>query len=442
MAKNVRYQIFVSSTYTDLFPVRRQVTEHILSMNHIPAGMEMFSASGRQQWTTIQKAIDNSDYYVLIIGERYGSISPEDGISYTEKEFNYAVSKKIPTLCFLPGKNFSTSRENRDADPLLVDKLEKFKSKVKEQLCDFWENGNELINKVSSSLYKIFTEEPGTGWIRGDATDPEALTKLIHVMEENNRLSKRIRQLEEMNNKDLPVLSLLINGHDFSSGPLKHALPELKEPVYFIPDIHFDEVPQHLKKWIEQRDLEIFNSSKPTEDQVDTHNESMRLYLSSMTGKLKFTIKNDGPVKANQVSVRIKLPEGIRALDERDLDKIKKPELYTPNSIIEIAESKYQSQFLPKFNDPFLSLNRFPSRNLPEIYNNNINFNLAKPHLYIDRNGMISGLRESVRQATTEVLTSDVYLVPERRGKFCISVEILCDEYRDWQSSMLEINIE
>lgn len=105
MASGIRFQIFVSSTYTDLYPVRRKVTEHILSMNHIPAGMEMFSASGQQQWKTIQKSIDNSDYYVLIVGERYGSISEAEGISYTEKEFNYARSRGIPTLCFLSDEN-------------------------------------------------------------------------------------------------------------------------------------------------------------------------------------------------------------------------------------------------------------------------------------------------------------------------------------------------
>jgi hypothetical protein len=43
--------------------------------------MEMFSASGQRQWKTIKKAIDNSDYYILIIGERYGSISEGEGIS-------------------------------------------------------------------------------------------------------------------------------------------------------------------------------------------------------------------------------------------------------------------------------------------------------------------------------------------------------------------------
>ncbi|HHI5680487.1 TPA: DUF4062 domain-containing protein, partial [Escherichia coli] len=34
-----RYQIFISSTYSDLIETRKKISEHILSMNHIPAGM-------------------------------------------------------------------------------------------------------------------------------------------------------------------------------------------------------------------------------------------------------------------------------------------------------------------------------------------------------------------------------------------------------------------
>ncbi|PYG48751.1 uncharacterized protein DUF4062 [Pantoea sp. AG1095] len=441
MAQNVRYQIFVSSTYTDLFPIRRQVTEHILSMNHIPAGMEMFSASGRKQWATIQKAIDNSDYYILIIGERYGSISPEDGISYTEKEFNYAVSKNIPTLCFLPGENFSTKREHRDIEPELVEKLEAFKGRVKEQLCDFWDDGAELINKVSAALYKVFTEEPGTGWIRGNATDPEALTKLIHVMEENNRLTKRIQQLEEMNQVDLPVLSLLVNDHDVESGPMIYSLPEPEEIETFIPDLHQDNIPTHLLELITQASLEEYNSSKPSQERVDQHNEAMRFYQAAKTGKLTFKLKNVGPVKANNVSIRIFLSEGIHFADKKEIDEIDTPYLHFPLDIVTEAEEKYQDQFKDKKTDLFGS-SSFLRRNIPNnIYRNILSHN-QNYHITIKDDGSIYGDRKSVRQDTIELLTSEAYLLPEKRGRFLMSIQILCDEYREWQASSLEIIID
>jgi hypothetical protein len=45
--------------------------------------MEVFSVM-TYQWKIITDAIDVSDYYVLIVGHRYGSLTNK-GISYTEK---------------------------------------------------------------------------------------------------------------------------------------------------------------------------------------------------------------------------------------------------------------------------------------------------------------------------------------------------------------------
>jgi hypothetical protein len=85
-----KYQIFISSTFEDLTEERRLVTEAILSMNHIPVGMELFAAGNEDQWTFIKNRIQESDYYIVIIAERYGSIGPK-GISYTEMEYRYAI---------------------------------------------------------------------------------------------------------------------------------------------------------------------------------------------------------------------------------------------------------------------------------------------------------------------------------------------------------------
>jgi Domain of unknown function (DUF4062) len=79
-----KYQIFVSSTYTDLKDFRDVVIKAILEMGHIPVGMEMFSAADEEQWAVIRRNIEQTDYYIVIAANRYGSRTP-DGISYTEK---------------------------------------------------------------------------------------------------------------------------------------------------------------------------------------------------------------------------------------------------------------------------------------------------------------------------------------------------------------------
>ena len=80
-----RFQVFVSSTYADLKEARQKVIQTLMEMDCIPAGMELFPAADEEQWKFIKRVIDDCDYYILIIGGRYGSLTAE-GISYTEKE--------------------------------------------------------------------------------------------------------------------------------------------------------------------------------------------------------------------------------------------------------------------------------------------------------------------------------------------------------------------
>lgn len=92
MTPQVRYQVFVSSTYDDLRAERQQATQAILEAGFFPSGMELFPASNDAQWELIKRVIEESDYYVVIVAGRYGSLCPE-GMSYTEMEYDYAVRK-------------------------------------------------------------------------------------------------------------------------------------------------------------------------------------------------------------------------------------------------------------------------------------------------------------------------------------------------------------
>lgn len=97
---NKKLQVFVSSTYTDLIEERQAAVEAILDAGHIPAGMELFK-SGKHQMKTIQKCIDESDVFMLIIGGRYGSIDEKYNKSYTQLEYEYALSKGMPVFAII-----------------------------------------------------------------------------------------------------------------------------------------------------------------------------------------------------------------------------------------------------------------------------------------------------------------------------------------------------
>src|SRR5689334_3442258 len=100
MQPKVKYQVFISSTFVDLPEERQAVFQTLMKMNCIPAGMELFPAADEEQFEFIKKVIDDCDYYIVIIGGRYGSVTA-DGVSYTEKEYDYAVAKGIKVIALL-----------------------------------------------------------------------------------------------------------------------------------------------------------------------------------------------------------------------------------------------------------------------------------------------------------------------------------------------------
>jgi hypothetical protein len=207
-----RYQVFISSTFSDLEEERRLVYRQIQKLGHIPAGMEVFTAVDEPQFSYIQTVIDLSDYYVLIIGGRYGTLT-ERGISFTEAEFEYAVGKKVPILAFLHRNPETLPRKSADADRKLVKKLDAFREKVRggeERMVEMWENPHELVANVVTSLSVAVARVPRVGWVRSDqvVTSKEALdvvlTSQYHALlrryeeleSERDALSRRYEELE------------------------------------------------------------------------------------------------------------------------------------------------------------------------------------------------------------------------------------------------------
>lgn len=191
-----RYQIFVSSTFTDLKEERKAIIEGLLNAKYIPAGMEMFAASNDEQFKYIKKIIDTCDYYVLIVGARYGSVNPVTGKSFTEQEYDYAVEKNIPVLAFLHDDPYNLSADKRDDDKREL--LERFRTKVSDgRLCKMWHTSAELIASVIISLGEEVADNPQIGWTRGNIEDSIDLLSQINTLhKEKESIEKKYRDLK------------------------------------------------------------------------------------------------------------------------------------------------------------------------------------------------------------------------------------------------------
>lgn len=139
----------------------------LLELSCIPAGMEMFPAANEDQWELIRTVIDESDYYVVIVGGRYGSVTAE-GVSYTEKEFDYAVERGKPIAGFIHASPGDIPASKTELDPAAAERLDAFREKVKKRVVKTFTDPASLGGAVSRSLVALMKKHPKPGWVRGE----------------------------------------------------------------------------------------------------------------------------------------------------------------------------------------------------------------------------------------------------------------------------------
>ena len=202
-----RYQVFVSSTYQDLQEERQEVIQALLELDCIPAGMELFPAADEDQWTLIKKVINDCDYYIVIVGGRYGSLSTT-GLSYTQMEYEYALSQGKPVIGFVhrdPG-SIPTSKSEQSEEGKA--KLEAFRELVQQKMCKFWSTPSELGSVVSRSLVKLIKTKPAVGWIKADQTSPELLQQLQQARDKIDELEAALEAAKPEPSSSLNAESL------------------------------------------------------------------------------------------------------------------------------------------------------------------------------------------------------------------------------------------
>jgi len=207
-----RYQVFISSTYVDLKDERQAVIKAVLELDHMPAGMELFPAIDDAAWDLIKSIIDASDYYVLIVGGRYGS-EHDDGLSFTEKEYDYACERKKRVIALLHGEPDSIPRGKTDGEDKKWAKLTAFRSKVsKRHTCQYWTSAQDLKSGLIVSLTSTIKRHPAIGWVRADAVPAGATVE--EVLSLRNQVASLQAQLDASRTLPSPGSEDLQQGDD------------------------------------------------------------------------------------------------------------------------------------------------------------------------------------------------------------------------------------
>lgn len=188
-----RYQVFVSSTYTDLLEARQEVMQALLELDCIPAGMELFPAADDDPWTLIKRVIDDCDYYIVIIAGRYGSIGAEEK-SFTQLEYEYAISQKKPVIAFLHREPGKLPADHTEKDPEQAKKLEDFRNLAQKKAVRYWTTPADLGAVVGRSLVKLIKDKPAAGWVKADSLpSQEATQEILELREQVAELQRTLK---------------------------------------------------------------------------------------------------------------------------------------------------------------------------------------------------------------------------------------------------------
>lgn len=404
-----KYSFFISSTYEDLKEERDAVIHTVLTLGQFPVGMEMFSAVNMDQWNVIKKSIDSCDYYILIIGNKYGSIDEDSGLSYTEKEFDYAISQGIPVLAFIADDNInlSVSKVEQDAEKIIG--LRKFKDKVKKSdlYVSFWNSKDKLEALVSQSISKSTLDSDRPGWIRCNHKEDALNINTEYI--QNGSLRKPSLWVEAVDgtaNTNLEIKDKILN--------------YIVAPVVTSDIMNGITYKGYFGKMIHKSKEEI---------------ESLR-YMYENAISLNFIVHNDGNIKATDVRIKVYIPDSLALISEEGMDR------YYNKMDYAFTEKAYNSHCLCFYNPDNIEAEDKNENRVKTIKQLESTKSIAE---FLDNYLEFS---DTSNNHFKEILHKDSrgfnvsYLVPVKLGEFKIKYELICNEYEDAISDEFTLVIE
>lgn len=147
--------IFLSSTFRDLASHRAVLKLALESSGYRVYGMELFTANVRPPLETCLAELDQSNIYIGVIGEYYGSCPPGFKKSYTQLEYERAMKRSMPVFVFLTADDAQVTPAQIERDSKKLERLNAFKAQLKKQhTLAFFKDANEAAWQILAALRK------------------------------------------------------------------------------------------------------------------------------------------------------------------------------------------------------------------------------------------------------------------------------------------------
>jgi hypothetical protein len=178
-----RYHVFISTTGADMQPERLVLAQTLASLGFFSWGLE-----ARTPLTTAfaRRQIDDCDYFVLLLGSRYGELSAS-GVSYLHLEYIYAITKQKPILVIMHESPESRAPEIQESTKEGQRKFEDFRRQLQRErdMVVTFREPRELEVILRHAMPQLTQRYPSLGWVRPNDAPMQALQL------ENERLRQK-----------------------------------------------------------------------------------------------------------------------------------------------------------------------------------------------------------------------------------------------------------
>jgi len=187
-----KYHVYISSTLDDLKAERREIIRVVSELGAIPITMDVFDIGKDEERRLINKAIEESDYFLILTAHKGGEAV---GKSFAlEIEYSFALKAKVPVLALIIGDNARWKDSKKEKNAAAKKALEAFKKRLQAHTNDTWTTLADLRQKALSLLSREMNLGPRRGWVpANEAVHPYVANELCLLIQENEILKSQIK---------------------------------------------------------------------------------------------------------------------------------------------------------------------------------------------------------------------------------------------------------
>ncbi len=154
-------KIFVSSTTKDLGEARNKVCDQLLQLDIQPVSMDWYGSDPKAPQQLDDARVKQCDAFLIVVGYLYGESPPGQELSFTELEYEAAISSGKSIYPFLASEEFKALQILREDDSTFQ-KLQAFRNRLKENHTPaYFDTVEKLCTEVAANVPRP-TEQSGS----------------------------------------------------------------------------------------------------------------------------------------------------------------------------------------------------------------------------------------------------------------------------------------